>query len=107
MGTCRSAGLTAPVPVLVAAYWWPRTVALVGAALLIPLVMAGVAYGIKDERGWQREAVDLAVAYTHRFPQGRLHHWHIVDQYESVLDTCALRGPTPTQTGGGTGHCSA
>jgi hypothetical protein len=68
------------------------------AALLVPTVAAACAYGIKDERSWQKQAKQVFATYTHRFPKGQLHDVGFRDQYEDQLTVCAPDGGKPFET---------
>ena len=87
--------MLAPLGVLALSYRWPRWRVAIAAAVVPFAVMIGVAIGISDELRWQRQAQDVFIAYTHRFPPGKLGEPEIVDQYESVIDMCADMDPDP------------
>jgi hypothetical protein len=80
------------IPVLALGVWRSHLLAIVGGALIAPLAVAAVAYGLQDERRWQHEARDVFARYTHRFPAGRLHDVDIKTQFQSVIDACAVDG---------------
>jgi hypothetical protein len=87
--------LAAPAAVAIAAHDRRRRRqpwSIAGAVLLAPVVAAACAYGIKDERAWQKQAKQLFAAFTHRFPAGRLHDLDVREQYQSAMTVCGVDG---------------
>jgi len=62
-------------------------------ATVVPLAVLGVGLLYANDRRWQLDARQVFMAYTRRFPAGRLHDVYILNQVEHYVTVCAQEGP--------------